>query len=156
MAIQGGGNARGNILFLKPPVVTLGQRFCCSYVKTSSDGGVPCPGWGAVEDVPVASGEVAFEAASRLLGGLAFGGLASEVVAGLGVAAGASDGDGVMAALIWRLPPRSRRWRLILPELTGVGASPTARASLASLVKRSGAGDLADQLGRGQGPEPWL
>ena len=41
-----------------------------------------------------------------------------------------------MVALIWRLPPRSRRWRLVLPELTGIGATPAARASLASLANR--------------------
>ena len=34
-----------------------------------------------------------------------------------------------MAALIWRLPPRSRRWRLVLPELTGIGLLPP-RATL--------------------------
>ena len=61
-----------------------------------------------------------------------------------------------MVALIWRLPPRSRRWRLVLPELTGIGATPAARASLASLEKRLGAGDLADELGRGQGSEAGL
>ena len=61
-----------------------------------------------------------------------------------------------MVALIWRLPPRSRRWRLVLPELTGIGATPAARASLASVAKRLGAGDLADELGRGQRPEAGL
>ena len=55
-----------------------------------------------------------------------------------------------MAALIWRLPPRSRRWRSVLPELIGTGARPAARASLASVAKRVGAGDLADELGGGQ------
>ena len=39
-----------------------------------------------------------------------------------------------IVALIWRLPPRSRRWWLVLPELTGIGATPAARASLASLA----------------------
>ena len=61
-----------------------------------------------------------------------------------------------MVALIWRLPPRSRRWRLVLPELTGIGATPAARASLASVAKRCGAGDLADELGGGQRPEAGL
>lgn len=42
-----------------------------------------------------------------------------------------------MAALIWRSPPRSSRWRLVLAELTGIGARPAARASLASELKRS-------------------
>jgi hypothetical protein len=41
-----------------------------------------------------------------------------------------------MAVLIWRLPPRSSRWRLVLPELTGIGAMPPARASFASLENR--------------------
>ena len=61
-----------------------------------------------------------------------------------------------MVALIWRLPPRSRRWRLVLPELTGIGATPAARASLASVLKRCGAGDLADELGGGQRAEAGL
>src|SRR6188472_2570598 len=42
-----------------------------------------------------------------------------------------------MAALIWRLPPRSSRWRSVRPELTGMGDKPAARASLASLEKRA-------------------
>ena len=41
-----------------------------------------------------------------------------------------------IVALIWRLPPRSSRWRLVLPELTGIGAMPAARASLASEENR--------------------
>ncbi len=40
----------------------------------------------------------------------------------------------------------------MLPELTGIGARPPARASLASVEKRC-AGDLADQLAGGQGAE---
>ncbi len=56
---------------------------------------------------------------------------------GFGVAAGASEGDAMDGvALSWRLPPRSRRWRLVLPELAGIGATPAARASLASEAKR--------------------
>jgi hypothetical protein len=56
-----------------------------------------------------------------------------------------------IVALIWRLPPRSSRWRLVLAELTGIGATPAARASLAS-DEPLGAGEL----GRGQGAEPGL
>src|SRR3954454_16588518 len=59
-----------------------------------------------------------------------------------------------MAALIWRLPPRSRRWRLVLPELTGIGASPAARASLASLVKRSAPAISPTSLAAVKGPNP--
>ena len=35
-----------------------------------------------------------------------------------------------IAALIWRLPPRSSRWRLVLPELTGIGAIYRAEGEL--------------------------
>jgi hypothetical protein len=43
----------------------------------------------------------------------------------------------------------------VRPELTGIGARPAARASFASLAKRS-AGDLADELGGGQRSEARL
>ena len=45
--------------------------------------------------MPDAAGEVAFEAADRFFGALAFCAFAVEVGAGLGVAAGAGDGDAV-------------------------------------------------------------
>jgi hypothetical protein len=48
-----------------------------------------------LEQVPSAAGEVAFEAADRFAGAFAFGAFAGEVVARLGVAAGAGDGDAV-------------------------------------------------------------
>jgi hypothetical protein len=56
-----------------------------------------------------------------------------------------------MAALIWRLPPRSRRWRSVRPELAGIGAMPAALASLASVENRS-APAIADELCGGQRP----
>jgi hypothetical protein len=40
------------------------------------------------------------------------------------------------AVLIRRLPPRSRRWRLVLPKVTVIGAMPPVRASLAPVAKR--------------------
>src|SRR3954451_8160573 len=46
-----------------------------------------------LEQVPEAAGEVAFEAADGFFGALAFGAFARDVVLGLGVAAGAGDGD---------------------------------------------------------------
>jgi len=54
-----------------------------------SDGG------GRLQEVPDAAGEVALEAADGFAGGLAFGLFAGAVVARLGVAAGAGDGDAV-------------------------------------------------------------
>ena len=59
-----------------------------------------------------------------------------------------------MAALTWRLPPRSRRWRLVRPELTGIGARPAARASLASVAKRSAPAISPTSLAAVSGPNP--
>ena len=87
-----------------------------------------------------------------LRGGFAFGGFADDVGLSLGVAASAGDGDAMDRRVGSAVAPRSRRWRLVLPELIGIGASPAERASL-SLAKRLGAGDLADELGGGQRPE---
>src|SRR3954452_9873650 len=59
-----------------------------------------------------------------------------------------------IVALIWRLPPRSRRCRLVLPELTGIGATPAARASLASVAKRPAPAISPTSLGAVSGPKP--
>src|SRR5918999_1642776 len=59
-----------------------------------------------------------------------------------------------MVALIWRLPPRSSRWRLVLPELTGIGATPAARASLASEENRSTPAISPTSLAAVNGPRP--
>jgi hypothetical protein len=61
-----------------------------------------------------------------------------------------------MAVLIWRLPPRSRRWRLVLPELTGIGAIPPGAGQLGVGGEPLGAGDLADQLAGRERPEARL
>ena len=99
---------------------------------------------------------MSLEAADGVPGRLAFGLFAGDVVAGFGVAAGAVIAIRWIAALIWRLPPRSSRWRSVLPELMGIGAMPAARASLASEANRSRAGDLADELGCGEWPAAGL
>jgi hypothetical protein len=59
-----------------------------------------------------------------------------------------------MVALIWRLPPRSSRCRSVLPELTGIGAMPAARASFASLVKRCAPAISPTSLAAVSGPKP--
>src|SRR4051812_11643394 len=59
-----------------------------------------------------------------------------------------------MAVLSWRLPPRSSRWRLVLPELTGIGATPAARASLASVAKRPAPAISPSNLAAVSGPKP--
>jgi hypothetical protein len=59
-----------------------------------------------------------------------------------------------MAVLIWRLPPRSRRWQLVLPELTGIGAIPPARASLVSVANRCAPAISPMSLPAVGGPKP--
>jgi hypothetical protein len=97
---------------------------------------------------------VSFEAPDSVAVGLALGLLAGDVIARLGIAAGAGDGHAVDGALIWRLPQRSRRWRLVRPELAGIGAIPAARASLASVAKRPAPAISPTSLAAVSGPHP--
>ena len=102
------------------------------------------------------AGEVALEAADGFAGGLAFGAAAGDVVRVCGVAAGAGDDDAVkrgvdlaVAALVEAL------------SLGVAGAGGDRRdAGGAGELGRGGealrAGDLADELGRRQGPEAGL
>jgi hypothetical protein len=60
------------------------------------------------------------------------------------------------AALIWRLPPWSSRWRWVLPELAGIGATPAARASLAAVAKRCAPAISPTSLAAIGGPTPRL
>jgi hypothetical protein len=55
---------------------------------------------GRLEQVPDAPSEVAFEAADRFFGALAFGAFAGDVVLSFRVAAQAGDGDAMPAALL--------------------------------------------------------
>src|SRR3954469_18310438 len=92
--------------------------------------------WVGVEDVPDAAGEVAFEAADRFSFALAFGELFGHVVAGLGVAARAGDGDAVQGGVDLAVAAAVEAVAVVRPEETGMGATPAARASLASLANR--------------------
>ena len=107
-----------------------------------------------MEEVPDATGEVAFEAADGFASALAFGLLAFDVGLGFGVAAGAGDRDPVDGRVIWRLPPGSTRCRRVLPELAGIGATPAARASLASVAKRPAPAISPTSLAAVRGPNP--
>ena len=76
----------------------------CSYVKQATFsralmGVVSTSVIGSVRSRWKRRAEMAFEAAQRLLAGLAFGHLAIEVGAGLGIATSAGDGDGVQRAV---------------------------------------------------------
>ena len=53
-----------------------------------------------------------------------------------------------------RLPPRSRRWRSVRPDETGIGAHAAIRGELCVAREAVDPGDLADQLRGGQRPEP--
>lgn len=58
------------------------------------------------------------------------------------------------AQLIWRLPLRSRRCRLVLPDEAGIGAAPASRASLASVAKRSAPAISPISLAAVSAPQP--
>ena len=45
---------------------------------------------------------------------------------------------------------------MVLPELTGIGASPGGAGELGVVGEAAGAGDFADELGGGQRPEAGL
>src|SRR5215218_9575973 len=58
------------------------------------------------------------------------------------------------AALICRLPPWSSRWRRVLPELAGIGATPAARASFAGVAKRCAPAISPTSVAAISGPNP--
>src|SRR3954466_13239134 len=55
---------------------------------------------------------------------------------------------------MWGLPPWSSRWRRVLPELAGIGATPAARASLAAVAKRWAPAISPTSLAAVSGPNP--
>lgn len=83
-------------------------------------------------------GCVPFEAAHDFPFALAFGGAFSHVVLG-SLARSHSDKDYRMqGVLALRSPPLLSRWRVVLPEDAGMGATPTSEANCASFPRRSG------------------
>ena len=58
------------------------------------------------------------------------------------------------AQLSWRLPPRSRRCRWVLPEEAGIGALPPVRASFESVADRSAPAISPISLAAVSGPQP--
>ena len=113
-------------------------------------------GVGRLEEVPDAAGEVALEAADRFFGALAFGAFAGDVVLGFGVAAQPRDGDAVDRGVDLAVAAA------VEPMPLGVAGTDRDRGDasrpgeLGVAGKPLGAGDLADELGRGQRPEPGL
>src|SRR3954447_19417338 len=99
---------------------------------------------------------MALEAAEGVAVGLAFGAFACDVGLGLGVAAGACDGDAVdggvdlaVAAAVEAVAVGLARADRDRCDAAGAGEFGVAREAL-------GAGDLADQLARGQRTEAGL
>ena len=113
-------------------------------------------GAGGLEQVPDASGEVAFEAADGVFGALAFGAFAGDVVLGFGVAAQAGDGDAVDGRVDLAVAAA------VEPVAVGLAGADRDRSDAGGAGELGvggeplGAGDLADELGRGQGPEAGL
>jgi hypothetical protein len=97
---------------------------------------------------------VSFEAADGVAVGLALGLLAGDVVARLGVAAGASDGHAVDGGVDLAVGAAIEAVTVGRPELAGIGAMPPARASLASVAKRSAPAISPTSLAAVSGPQP--
>ena len=111
-------------------------------------------GW-RLEEVPDAAGEVAFEAADGFAVGLAFCAFAGDVGAGFGVAACAGDGDAVDGGVDLAVAAAVEAVAVgVAAELTGIGAMPPARASLASLEKRWAPAISPISLPAVSGPKP--
>src|SRR5829696_3358255 len=114
-------------------------------------------GWGGLgEEVPEASGEVAFEAADGFLGALAFIAFAGDVVLGLGVAAQAGDGHAVNRGVDLAVAAAVQAVPVGLAGADGDRRDAGGAGKLGVACEAVGAGDLADELGRDQWPEPRL
>ena len=102
------------------------------------------------------AGEVALEAADGFAGGLAFGLAAGDVVLGLGVAAGAGDDDAVKRGVDLAVAALVEALSLGVAGAGGDRRDAGGARELGRGGKALRAGDLADELGRRQGPEPGL
>ena len=106
--------------------------------------------------MPDAAGEVAFEAAHRLEAGLAFGALAGQLILGLGVAAGAGECDAVDCGVELAVAAAVQTVSLGLAGADGNRRDAGRAGELGFSGKAVGAGDLAQQLARGQRPKAGL
>jgi hypothetical protein len=86
--------------------------------------------------------------------GLAFGLLTREVVPGLLVAAAAGDRDAMDRSVDLTAAAAIQAMAMGSPGADGIGATPAARACLASLAWRSAPAISHDELGRGQRSDP--
>jgi hypothetical protein len=109
-----------------------------------------------LEEVPDAAGEVSLEAAHGFEAGLAFGAFAGEVVAGLGVAAGAGERDAVNGSVELAVAAAVKPMAVGLAGADRDWGDAGGAGEFGLRPKAARAGDLAEQLGRGQGPEAGL
>src|SRR3954453_15981206 len=108
---------------------------------------------GRLEQVPDAAGEVALEAADGFFGAFAFGAFAGDVVLGLGVAAQAGDGDAVERRVDLAIAAAVESMAVGVAGADGNRGDAGGARQLCVGAKASGASDLADELGCGQGAE---
>jgi hypothetical protein len=98
--------------------------------------------------VPDAAGEVAFEAAQRFAGALAFASFALEVGLRLGVAAGAGDGDAVQRRVELAVAAAVEALSAGLARADRDGRDAGRAGELGVGGETGDAGDLADEFGR--------
>jgi hypothetical protein len=113
-------------------------------------------GGGRLEEVPDAAGEVAFEAADGFFGALAFGAFAGDVVLGLRVAAQAGDGDAMDGRVDLAVAAAIEAVAVGLAGAGGDRSHAGGAREFGVAGEPARAGDLADELGRGQRPETGL
>jgi hypothetical protein len=106
-----------------------------------------------LEEVPEAAGEVALEAADGFFGALAFCAFAGDVVLCLGVAAQAGDGDAVDGRVDLAVTAAVEPVAVGLARADGDRSDAGGARELGIAGEPARAGDLADELGRGQRPE---
>ena len=109
-------------------------------------------GAAGLEQVPEAAGEVALEAADGFCGAVAFGALAGDVVLGFGVAAQAGDGDAVDGRVDLAVAAAVEAVAVGLAGADGDRSDAGGARELGVRREPLRAGDLADELGRGQRP----
>jgi hypothetical protein len=120
------------------------------------DGVVSSSGGARLEQVPDAACEVAFEAAHRFEAGLAFGAFAGRVILGFGVATGAGERDPVDGGVDLAVAAAVEAVAVGLARADRDRGDAGGASELGFGGEALGAGDLADELGRRQGPEARL